>query len=131
MIAYGLAVYTDAFCCWNYVLYPLELMITLPIVVTICAFILGITFTLVKIIYDIIIRRVGVLEKAKENHEKRIQKVEDLHGRDIEEVKRILTELSLEVKALTKYIHRDNHDLLDFIKQQGDIIQLIHKQMKN
>lgn len=49
-------------------------MITLPIVVTICAFILGITFTLVKIIYDIIIRRVGVLEKAKENHEKRIQK---------------------------------------------------------
>ncbi len=106
-------------------------MITLPIVVTICAFILGITFTLVKIIYDIIIRRVGVLEKAKENHEKRIQKVEDLHGRDIEEIKRILTELSLEVKALTKYIHTDNHNLIDFIKQQGDIIQLIHKQMKN
>ena len=72
-----------------------------------------------------------VLEKAKENHEKRIQKVEDLHGRDIEEIKRILTELSLEVKALNKYIHRDNHDLLDFIKQQGDIIQLIHKQMKD
>jgi len=109
----------------------MELMITLPIVVTICAFILGITFTLVKIIYDIIIRRVGVLEKTKENHEKRIQKVEDLHGRDIDEVKKLLAELSIEVKALTKYIHRDNHDLLDFIKQQGDIIQLIHKQMKD
>jgi len=106
-------------------------MITLPIVITICAFILGITFTLVKIIYDIIIRRVGVLEKAKENHEKRIQKVEDLHGRDIDEVKKLLAELSIEVKALNKYIHRDNHDLLDFIKQQGDIIQLIYKQMKN
>ena len=106
-------------------------MITLPVVITICAFILGITFTLVKIIYDIIIRRVGVLEKAKENHEKRIQKVEDLHGRDIDEVKRLLAELSIEVKALNKYIHKDNHDLIDFIKQQGDIIHLIHRQMKN
>jgi hypothetical protein len=72
-----------------------------------------------------------VLEKAKENHEKRIQKVEDLHGRDIDEVKRLLAELSIEVKALNKYIHKDNHDLIDFIKQQGDIIQLIHRQMKN
>ena len=105
-------------------------MITLPIVITICVFILGITFTLLKIIYDIIIKRVEMLEQNKADHEKRIQKVEDLHGRDIDEIKRILLDLSTEVKDLKKYVHTDNHNLIDFIKQQGDIIQLIHRHLE-
>jgi 5-bromo-4-chloroindolyl phosphate hydrolysis protein len=105
-------------------------MITLPVVISICVFILGITFTLMKIIYDIVTKRIEQLEKTRDNHEKRIQHIEDLHGRDIEEIKRILTELSSDVKALNKYIHKDNHDLIDFIKQQGDIIQLIHRHME-
>jgi hypothetical protein len=104
-------------------------MISLPILITICVFILGITFSLVKIIYDIIIRRVEALEKEKFDHEKRIQHIEDLHGRDIEEIKKLLHELSAEVKAINKYIHNDNHNLIDFIKQQGDVIALIHKNL--
>ena len=102
-------------------------MISLPILITICVFILGVTFSLVKVIYDVIIRRVESLEKEKADHEKRIQHIEDLHGRDIEEIKKLLHELSSEVKALNKYIHTDNHNLMDFIKQQGDVIALIHK----
>jgi len=88
-----------------------------------------IAYGLIAVIFGWIIYDIKDLKASSKDHEKRIQKVEDLHGRDIEEIKRILTELSSEVKALTKYIHKDNHDLVNFIKQQGDIIQLMHRHL--
>lgn len=104
-------------------------MITQGVAITICLFILGITFTLMRLIYNIIIERVKKLESSRDNHEKRIQHIEDLHGRDINEIKRILTELSADVKALDKYIHKDNHDIINLMKSQNDIMQSLQKQL--
>lgn len=90
-----------------------------------------IAYGLIAVIFGWIIYDIKDLKASSKDHEKRIQKVEDLHGRDIEEIKRILTELSSEVKALNTYIHRDNNDLVNFIKQQGDMIKLLHNHLSD
>lgn len=101
-----------------------------------------IAYALIAVIFGWITRDLKQIDKevkrvekerkeVTDAHEKRIQKVEDLHGRDIDEIKRLLAELSIEVKALNKYVHRENHDLLDLINQQKDIIQLMHKHMED
>ena len=59
---------------------------TLPIVISLCVFILGITFTLVKIIYDIIIRRVESLEKVQIKQHDRIASLEAFNTYKIDQL---------------------------------------------
>jgi len=86
-----------------------------------------IAYTLCGILFTWTIYEVRELKKSSSDQEKRIQHIEDLHGRDIDEIKKILQELSAEVKALTRYIHKDNHDMIEIFKQQSDIILRMHK----
>lgn len=59
---------------------------TLPIVISLCVFILGITFTLVKIIYDIIIRRVESLEAIQLKQHDRIASLEAFNTYKIDQL---------------------------------------------
>lgn len=90
-----------------------------------------IAYTLIGVIFSWVIKDQKKQKEIIDAHEKRIQKVEDLHGRDIDEIKRLLAELSTEVKALNKYVHRENHDLIDLITQQKNIIELMHRHMED
>ena len=87
----------------------------------------NIAFALITLVFGWVINDIKKNKESINDHEKRIQHVEDLHGRDIDEIKKLLKELSEEVKAMNKYVHRENHDLINLVTQQKNAIDLVNK----
>ena len=102
-------------------------MISLPILITLCIFILGITFSLVKIIYDIIIRRVEALEKSRGEHALAIQSLKDFNNLKVDRIEKDIDELKRDLQAFKEMIIDKIHRDSNIINQQKSLIERLSR----
>lgn len=106
-------------------------MITNSLAITICIFILGISFSLIKIIYDIIMRKVEAIDKKQQTHSLDIQTLKDFNDIKINRIEKDIMELKSEIKNLTNLILEKIHSDDNFVSQQRALIERMGRILDN
>jgi septal ring factor EnvC (AmiA/AmiB activator) len=70
----------------------------------------GVTCTLIGIIYTTINSKITKIETRSDDHEKRIQKTEDLHGDRLEKVEKKIDKLETTIQTLADNLHKEKNE---------------------
>lgn len=103
----------------------------LSIVVTICVFILGVTFGLMKIIYDIIMKRVEALEQKMNKQSLEINTLKNFNSMVVDRIEKDINALKDAVNELKKTISDKIHRDSDIINQQKNVIERVSRILDN
>lgn len=104
-------------------------MITLTTAISVCIFILGVTFGLMKIIYDIIMKRVEQLEANQSKQDIRINTLENFNSMVVERIEKDIDELRKSIDELKKVINDKIHRDANIINQQKSVIERVNRML--
>jgi len=71
------------------------------------------------------------LFKGLQDHEKRVQRIEDVYALEVEKLSKHLEEVKKELHELTKYVHQKMHDDVNRQEYTNKLIDLMYKKMLN
>lgn len=70
----------------------------------------GVICALIGIIYATLTTKINKLENKQENHEKRIQKVEDVHGPKFDTLEKKIDKLEISIQTLSENLHKEKNE---------------------
>ena len=71
----------------------------------------------------------GYLFARNQDHEKRIQRIEDVYAKETEKLSKTMEEVKKELAELTLYVHQKMHDDANRQSYTDKLIDLMYKRM--
>ena len=102
---------------------------TLTTTISICIFILGATFGLMKIIYDIVMNRVENLEQKQATQELRINTLENFNTMVVDRIEKDIDEIRKSIDEIKKIINEKMHRDANIITAQQAVIERVSKML--
>lgn len=100
---------------------------TLTTTITICIFILGITFGLMKIIYDIVMKRVENVESKQADQAIEINTLKNFNTMVVDRIEKDIEKLNQGFEDLKKIISDKIRKDSEIIAKQKDLIERMNK----